>query len=134
VDTIGDLDDNDVILAFFRQAKTYLCAKLAEAGLEATDLTIEELEDRVVSLKKANEISQEERKKPSQGSSQPNNFKNKFSGAGSANNSTRNPGGKVSSKDADGSSAKYQQGNKSLKSLTPTIRLDILAQKRTTHA
>jgi hypothetical protein len=26
-DTIGDLDDNDVILAFFRQVKTYLRAK-----------------------------------------------------------------------------------------------------------
>jgi hypothetical protein len=36
--------------------KTYLHAKLAELGLEPSDVTLEQLEDHIVVLEKANDI------------------------------------------------------------------------------
>jgi hypothetical protein len=57
-DTVGDLDDGDIILGFFRRCKSYLKVKLAEAGLEPGRITLTELEYLVVRLETAHLISE----------------------------------------------------------------------------
>ncbi|KIM80518.1 hypothetical protein PILCRDRAFT_822240, partial [Piloderma croceum F 1598] len=57
-DTVGDLDNNDIILGFWRRCKSYLKVRLAEAGLEPGRITMIELEDLVVRLEKAHLISE----------------------------------------------------------------------------
>ena len=72
--------------------KTYLHAKLAELGLEPSDVTLEQLEDHIVVLEKANDIVQEERKKPTKGSAPPDTFKKKpLGGNGSLGSSVAVP-------------------------------------------
>jgi len=36
-DTIGDIAEDDIVLAFFRHASVYLRVKLADAGYEPTE-------------------------------------------------------------------------------------------------
>jgi hypothetical protein len=57
-DTVGDLDDGDIILGFWRRCKSYLKSKLAEAGLEPGRITVTELEYLVVRLETAHLISE----------------------------------------------------------------------------
>jgi hypothetical protein len=57
-DTVGDLDENDIILGFWRRCRSYLKVRLAEAGLEPGRITMMELEDLVVRLEKAHLISE----------------------------------------------------------------------------
>lgn len=64
-DIVGDLDNLDVVRAFFHHAKTYLCAELAKMGLQASDLSTSELKDQVVSLEWAYEIAENEKRKSS---------------------------------------------------------------------
>jgi hypothetical protein len=57
-DTVGDLDDDDIILGFWRRCKSYLKSKLAEAGHEPGRITMSELEHLVVRLETAHLISE----------------------------------------------------------------------------
>lgn len=51
--TVGDLEDSDVILAFWRRCQPYIQAELMHAGLEPADLTIIELESLVTCIEHA---------------------------------------------------------------------------------
>jgi hypothetical protein len=64
-DTVGDITEDDIVLAFFRRASVYLRVKLADAGYEPSDLTLDQLEDKIIALDRGNEISEEERKRSS---------------------------------------------------------------------
>jgi len=55
-DTVGDLNDDDIILGFWHCCKSYLMLKLAEAGLEPGRITMSELEHLVVRLETAHLI------------------------------------------------------------------------------
>jgi hypothetical protein len=44
-DTIGDVSEDNIVVAFFCCAQVYLCVKLADGGYEVTDLTLEQLEE-----------------------------------------------------------------------------------------
>ena len=55
-DTIGDITEDDIVLAFFWRAQVYLYVKLVDAGYQPMDLTIVQLEDKIISLKQENEM------------------------------------------------------------------------------
>jgi hypothetical protein len=57
-DTVGDLDEDDIILGFWRRCRPYLKSKLAEAGLEPGRITMTELENLVIRLETAHLISE----------------------------------------------------------------------------
>jgi hypothetical protein len=57
-DTAGDLEEDDIILRFWRCSKPYLKSKLAEAGLEPGRITLMELENLVMRLETAHLIAE----------------------------------------------------------------------------
>jgi hypothetical protein len=57
-DTVGDLEEDDIILGFWRRCKPYLKSKLAEAGLEPGRITLTELENLVMRLETAHLIAE----------------------------------------------------------------------------
>ena len=61
-DTVGDLDDSDVVLAFWRRCKPYLRAELTRAGHEPSELTSSELEVLATRIERADEVAHETRK------------------------------------------------------------------------
>ena len=61
-DTVGDLDDADVVLAFWRRCKPYLKAELTRAGYEPSELTSSELEVLATRIERADEAAHETRK------------------------------------------------------------------------
>jgi hypothetical protein len=81
---------------------------LAELGLEPSDVTLEQLEDRIVALEKANDIAQEERKKPTKGSAPSDTFKKKSLGSNGSSGSS----GAVPAKSSDSSSKDNQPWRK----------------------
>ncbi|KIM76140.1 hypothetical protein PILCRDRAFT_798107 [Piloderma croceum F 1598] len=90
-DTVGDLDDTDVVLAFWRRCKPYLKAELTRAGYEPSELTSSELEVLATRIERADEVAHETRKvassKPMQSCGNGSNVNN----GSSSTNSSRHP-------------------------------------------
>jgi len=54
-DTIGDIIADGIVLASPHCASVYLQVKLADARYEPTDLTLDQLEDKIIALDRGNE-------------------------------------------------------------------------------
>ncbi|KAF7964565.1 hypothetical protein HWV62_5608, partial [Athelia sp. TMB] len=55
-DTVGDLEEKDVVLAFWRRCVPYIRAELTIRGFEPSDLSIRELEDLVTRFERAHQL------------------------------------------------------------------------------
>ncbi|KAF7974734.1 hypothetical protein HWV62_11411 [Athelia sp. TMB] len=54
-DTIGDITDKDVVLAFWQRCAPYLRSELILRGYDASEITISELEDLVIRVERAHQ-------------------------------------------------------------------------------
>ena len=61
-DTVGDLDDSNVVLAFWHCCKPYVRAELTRAGHEPLELTSSELEVLATRIERADEVAHEMQK------------------------------------------------------------------------
>ncbi|KAI5980359.1 hypothetical protein EDD15DRAFT_2383678 [Pisolithus albus] len=60
-DTVGDISDKDVVLAFWRRCQPYLRAELTRNGYDATTISIVTLESECVRYEKAKRVIDEDR-------------------------------------------------------------------------
>lgn len=74
-DTVGDLDDSDVVLAFWRRCQPYIRAELVRSGFEPSELTVNELESLVTRIERAEKASKET-KRPTGRSDKPERHNN----------------------------------------------------------
>lgn len=58
-DTVGDLEDKDVVLAFWRRCAPYICSELTMQGYEASEITMHEVEDFVIRIECAHQEAHE---------------------------------------------------------------------------
>jgi len=58
-DTVGDLNDNDVVLAFWRRCQPYLRSELTRTGYEPSVLTVIELETLATRIEHAEDASRD---------------------------------------------------------------------------
>jgi len=59
-DTVGDIGDHDVVLAFWRRCQPYLHAKLTKNGYDATTISVVTLESECICYEKAKHIIDED--------------------------------------------------------------------------
>ncbi|KAF9476571.1 hypothetical protein BDN70DRAFT_779625, partial [Pholiota conissans] len=52
-DTIGDMDDRDIVMAFWRRSQPYLRVEMTKLGLDPTILSLASLEEHAVRLERA---------------------------------------------------------------------------------
>ena len=64
-DTVGDIGEHDVVLAFWRRCQPYLRAELTKNGYDATMISVITLESECVRYEKAKRVIDEERRQPS---------------------------------------------------------------------
>jgi len=62
-DTIGDMDDRDVVLAFWRRCQPYLRVEMTKDGLDPTTLSLAALEESAVRYERAHLMANEEGKR-----------------------------------------------------------------------
>jgi len=67
-DTVGDIGDRDVVLAFWRRCQPYLRAELTKNGYDATTISIITLESECVRYEKAKRVIDEDRHRRPQSS------------------------------------------------------------------
>lgn len=77
-DTVGDLNENDIVLAFWRRCRSYLKSELAKAGLEPDRINLIQLENAVVRLETAHNISETAKKSNERAPGRPHNPSKKF--------------------------------------------------------
>jgi hypothetical protein len=65
-DTVGDLDDADIVLAFWRHCQSYIRSELTCAGYEPSILTVNDLETLKSCIERTEEASHETQRSPSQ--------------------------------------------------------------------
>jgi len=71
-DTVGDLEDTDVVLAFWRRCQSYIRSELTRAGYEPSILTVNDLETPANRIERAEEASREAQVSPLQDNQEPN--------------------------------------------------------------
>ena len=59
-DTVGDIGDHDVVLAFWRRCQPYLRAELTKNGYDATTISVVTLESECIRYEKAKRIIDED--------------------------------------------------------------------------
>jgi hypothetical protein len=70
-DTVGDLKDADVVLAFWRRCQSYIRSELTRTGYEPSILTVNDLETLANRIKHAEEASREAQMSPSHDNEEP---------------------------------------------------------------
>jgi hypothetical protein len=63
-DTVGDLEDADVVLAFWRRCQSYIRSELTRASYEPSILTVNDLEALANRIERAEEASREAQRSP----------------------------------------------------------------------
>jgi hypothetical protein len=63
-DTVGDLEDTDIVLAFWRRCQSYIRSELTRAGYEPSILTVDDLETLANRIERAEEASCEAQMSP----------------------------------------------------------------------
>ena len=72
-DTVGDISDRDVVLAFWRRCQPYLRAELTKNGYDATTISVITLESECVRYEKAKRVIDEDRHRRPQSSRERSN-------------------------------------------------------------
>ncbi|KAJ3554430.1 hypothetical protein NP233_g12425 [Leucocoprinus birnbaumii] len=62
-DTIGDIEDRDIVMAFWRRCRSWLRIDLSRDGLDPSNLSLTALENAALRHERAHKIIEEERKK-----------------------------------------------------------------------
>jgi hypothetical protein len=70
-DTVGDLSDADIVLAFWRRCQPYIRSELTRDGYEPSELTVTELETLATRIERAEEASHDARKGVAKGLGNP---------------------------------------------------------------
>lgn len=77
-DTVGDLSDYDIILAFWRRCFSYLNSELAKTRFESDQILLVELQSAVIRLEIAHNISESAKKHTEQGPAKSNSCPKSF--------------------------------------------------------
>lgn len=92
-DTIGDLEEKDVVLAFWRRCRSYLRVEMSREGLDPTNLSLVALESAALRHERAHKIIEEENRKSKRTPNKPDNSprKNESAPRSYAPNSSSDP-------------------------------------------
>jgi hypothetical protein len=68
-DTIGDLEDKDVVLAFWRRCESYLRVELTRDGYSANSISLDALEELSIQFERTHSLLEKEARNAEQGNS-----------------------------------------------------------------